>query len=173
VQLRQARERRARLTGRKHDRDPLRQQAPRDEGQRARRRTIEPLPVVDETQQRSFLGGLRQQAEHRQPDQERIRRLPGAEPERDGQRLALGRRQGLRQVGDRRPQLLKRRIRKLHLPLDPDGPQHPELPRRLDRMLQQRRLADARLAIHHQDAPAPTFTGSVTAGKRVRIAPLA
>ena len=38
----------------------------------------------------------------------------------------------------------------LHLPLDPDGPGDPELPRRLDRVLEQRGLADARLAVHHQ-----------------------
>ena len=98
MQLRQARERGARLARHEHDRDPLRQQAPRHERERARRRAIEPLRVVDDTQQRPFLGGLRQQAEHRQTDQERIRRLPCAEPERDGERVALGCGQGVHQV---------------------------------------------------------------------------
>ena len=137
VQLRQPAERGARLARREHDRDPLRQQAPGNERERACRRTIEPVRVVDEAQERPLLGGLRQQAEHREPHEERIRRLAGAQPERDGERFALGCGQGLHQVGDRRAELLERRVRQLHLPLDADDPQNPEVPRGLDRILEQ------------------------------------
>ena len=76
VKLRQSRERVARLARREHERDLLRQQAAGHERERARRRTIEPLRVIDNTQERSLLGGLGQQAEDRQPDQERSRSRP-------------------------------------------------------------------------------------------------
>ena len=44
------------IAHREHHRDPLREQAPRDERQRLRRRTIEPLRVVDQAHQRPLLG---------------------------------------------------------------------------------------------------------------------
>ena len=47
----------------------------------------------------------------------------------------------------------------LHLPLDADGAGDPELPPRLDRVLQQRGLADARLSVHHQDPAVPAARG--------------
>ena len=68
---------RHRLADREHDPDRLRQQATGDEGERQRRRLIEPLRVIHETQQRTFLGHLRQQAQHRQSDEEPIRDQPG------------------------------------------------------------------------------------------------
>ena len=96
VELRQSCERVAQLTRREHERDLLRQQAAGDERERARRRTIEPLRVIDDTQERPLLRGLGQQAEDRQPDQERIRASgPGTQPERDAKRVALGLRQAL------------------------------------------------------------------------------
>ena len=94
VELRQAGERVAQLARREHERDPLRQQAAGHERERSRRRTIEPLRVIDDTEERPLLRGLGQQAENRQSDEERIRSLPSAEPERDAQRLALGLRAG-------------------------------------------------------------------------------
>jgi hypothetical protein len=80
------------------------------------------LRVIDDAQDRPLLRSLRQQAEGPQSDQERIRSLSGTQPEGDAKRIALGIRQTLRSVEDRRAQLLKRRKRELHLPLDPDGP---------------------------------------------------
>ena len=67
-------ERVAQLSRREHERDPLRQQAARHERQRPRRRTVEPLRVIDDSKEWLLLGGLGQQAEDRQSDQERIRR---------------------------------------------------------------------------------------------------
>ena len=101
------------------------------------------------TKQRPLLGGLRQQAEDRQSDEERIRRLPGAEPERDGERVALRIREALHEFEARRAQLLKRGVGELHLPLDADRAGDPEVAPRLDRVLQQRRLADAGLSVHN------------------------
>jgi len=59
------------------------------------------LRVVDDGEQRPVLGRLGHQAEDREPDQERVRRLPGAEPERHGERLALRIRQPLHEVEHR------------------------------------------------------------------------
>ena len=79
-----------------HDADRLRQQAAGDERERQRRRVIQPLRVVDDAQQRTLLGRLRDQAQHRQPDQEPIRRGAGAQAEDDLERVALRRRKPLR-----------------------------------------------------------------------------
>ena len=90
TQIRQPRERVSHLTGREHERDVLGKQAAGDECERARRRAIEPLRVIDDTQQGSLLRGLREQAEDGQPDQERIRRRSGTQPEGYAERIALG-----------------------------------------------------------------------------------
>ena len=70
VKLRQTGERVAQLPCREHERDLLRQEATRHKGQGARGRAVEPLRVVDDTGERLLLGGLGQQAEDRQSDQE-------------------------------------------------------------------------------------------------------
>jgi hypothetical protein len=159
VELREARERLAQFAGREHQRDLLRQQAPSHEPERARRRAIKPLGVIDNTQQRALLGGLRQQAEGRHSDQERIRGRPGTVSERDGKGVALWLREALGELQDGGAQLLQRRVGELHLPFDADGAGDLELPRRLDRVLQQRGLADARLSVHDQDPAVPAPGG--------------
>ena len=92
MELRQAGERVAQLSCREKERDPLRQQTARHEGQHPRGRTIEPLRVINDTQERLLFGGLGQQAKDGQSDQERIRRGVGGtdESERDAKRLVLG-----------------------------------------------------------------------------------
>jgi hypothetical protein len=106
VKLGEARERVAQLARPEHERDLLRQEAPSYEPKRARRRAIEPLRVVDDAQDRPLLGGLGQQAEGRQPDQERIRGRPGTESERDGKGVALRVREPLSELQDGCAQLL-------------------------------------------------------------------
>src|SRR5689334_24534328 len=49
--------------------------------QSPRRRPVEPLRIVDDTQQWALLSHHREQAEHRQPDNEQIRRAPGRSEE--------------------------------------------------------------------------------------------
>ena len=100
---------------------------------------------------RSSLG---QQAEDRQPDQKRIRRSPRTQSERDVKRVLLWPRKPLTKLQERRTQLLNRCERELNLRLDPGDPGDPKLARSLDRVLEQRRLADARFATHHQHTPA-------------------
>ena len=79
----------ARFTCSEHDPDRLGQQPPSHERQRQGRRLIQPLRVIDDAQQRTLLGHLREQAQHRQPDDEPVRGRTSAQPEHDLERLAL------------------------------------------------------------------------------------
>ena len=58
--------------------------------------------------------------------------------------------QPLEPVEQRRTQLVQPRERELHLGLDADRVEHPAARRPLGHVLQQRRLADARLAAQHE-----------------------
>ena len=154
-QLRQSREGVTELARREQERDPLRHQPASHERERACRRSVEPLRVIHDAEQRPLLRGLGQEPQHRQSDEERIRRSPAARPKAMAQRVALGLRQVLHELEDRRAQLLQRRERQLHLRLDAGGPHDAELRRRLDRPLEQGGLADARLSVHDRDAGLP------------------
>ena len=132
--------------------DGLRDQTARNEPERLRRGPIQPLRVVDHAEQRPVTGSLRQQAQRGQTDDEAIRRVPCRQPERRGKRVALGARQTVEPIQHRRGQLLQAGERQLHLGLDSDCPHHAELRRRVDRVLQQCRLADPGLPSHHQGA---------------------
>ena len=76
MELRQTGERVAQLSRREHERDLLRHETARHKRQGPRGRAVEPLRVINGTQEWLLLGGLGQQAEDRQSDQERIRRGP-------------------------------------------------------------------------------------------------
>jgi hypothetical protein len=67
----------------------------------------------------------------------------------------LGLRETVQEVEERGTQLLNRCERELHLRFDPGCPGDPKLARSTDRVLEQRRLADARLAMDHQHAATP------------------
>src|SRR4029077_1351823 len=112
------------------------------------------MRVIDDAQKRLLLGNLGEQAQDREADQELIRCRPGAEPERDPKRVVLGLGQALHEVEEWSTQLLSRCERELHLSLDPDGPGDPKLGCSLDRILEKRGLADARLPVDDQ-YPAP------------------
>ena len=159
VELRQSRGRVAERSRREHQRDPVRQQAASHEGEGARRCTIEPLRVIDYAEERLLLGALRQQAKDRQPHEEGIRRRAFAESEGDGERIALGLREALHELEQGRAQVLKRCERQLHLALDANGAGDAERRARLDRVLQQGRLADTRLSVQHEDAAAAVARG--------------
>jgi hypothetical protein len=85
-----------RVTRCKHQHDRLRQQAPGDECKRQRGLVIEPLRIVHDAEQRALVRSLREQAQHRQPDQKAVRRVPIAHTEHDLERLALRRRKLLK-----------------------------------------------------------------------------
>ena len=81
-----------------HDRHRLGQQPSRDESENLPRGAIEPLGVIDKTQQRPLRGNLGQQAERGQGDQEAVRSRTGRQSQRDAQsgllRLVEARRAG-------------------------------------------------------------------------------
>ena len=138
-----------------YERDLLRQQAASHERKRPGRRVVEPMRVIDNGQERLLFGGLGHQAEDRQADKEGIRRGPRDESECDAKRVVLRPREAFYKLEERGTQLLNRCEWELHLRFDPGCPGDPKLAPSLDRVLEQRRLADARFAIHHQHAPAP------------------
>ena len=170
VKLREAGERLDRLPRREDHRDLLGQKAAGHERQHTRRRTVEPLRIVDDTEERLLVGRLRQQVEDREPDEERIRRPARAQPERNFQGVALGIRQALHEVETRRAQLVERRERKFHLPLDSDRAGDPEARSRFDRIVEQRGLTDARLPVDRQHAALPVARRRQHAVEHVALA---
>ena len=140
----------ARRTRREDQADRFRLQAARDEREDLRRCAIEPLRVVHHADQRALLGHVGEQAQDRQSDVEAVRRRPGTEAERGPQRIALRHRETLETIQHRRQQLVQAGEGQLHLRLDAGGAHHPAARRLLDQVLQQRRLAHARLAPQHQ-----------------------
>ena len=89
AELREAGQSTIHLTRRERERDPLRQQAVSHERERSGRCAVEPLRVVDHAQERLLLDGFGEEAENREPDKIRARRLSGAEPEGDAERVPL------------------------------------------------------------------------------------
>ena len=88
-QLGQARKLLAACSGRKQEPDPVGEHPSRHERERLRRWAVEPLGIVDHTQQRLLVGCGRQQAERRKSDQEPLRRDPGPQPECGSERVLL------------------------------------------------------------------------------------
>ena len=115
--------------GRVHQRDPLGQQASGHETDDLRGGVVEPLRVVDDTRQRALLGGLRQQRQRGQADQEAVGRRTGAQPEHRGERVALRGRQLVEAVQQGGAQLMQAAVGQLHLRLRAYGatrsPTHP------------------------------------------------
>ena len=100
--------------------------------------------------QRSLLRDVRQQTQHRQADEEPIRRVAVAQTERGAERIALRAGKALQAIQERRAQLLQPRVRELHLRLDAGRPGNAAPGRVLHQILQQRALADPGLPAQHQ-----------------------
>ena len=151
VKLSQTRKRIDRLPRREDHRDPLGEDAAGDEREHACRCPVEPLCVVDDAEQRLFRRDLRQQIEDREPHQEGIRTSSRAQPQRDFDRVSLGIRKVLQEVEARGAQLLKRRVGEFHLTLDADGAGDSEVRGGLDRVLDQRGLANTGVTVHDEN----------------------
>ena len=87
-----------RQAGREDDRDRLGDQPARNEPEDLGRRPVEPLRVVDQADERPFLGGFAYEVEHRQAHQEAIRHIAGPQAERRSQRVTLRREQPIEPV---------------------------------------------------------------------------
>jgi hypothetical protein len=142
------------LPGCEEHRDRIRFEAARCEAQRIGRRGVDPVRVVHEAQNGPVVRRDREQAQRPGADQEaRVDRLPEAERAAEGGRLALG--DLVEEVLERPEQLVQRRERELGLGLDPAGAEdsHPGCPRL--GVVEQRALADPRLAAEDQGAAVP------------------
>ncbi len=133
----------------------LSQKPPAHEAQDLPRRLVEPLSIVDQTDQRAFRGRLREQPEHGEADHKSIRSRAGRDSESNAQRLLLRLRQHFDPAEQRLAKLVQSRKRHLQLGLNA-GDLGDAAARGLPRaVLQQRRLSDARFAAQHQDGALP------------------
>jgi hypothetical protein len=155
-ELGQGPERLARVADPEHQPHGLGQQATGDEHERQRRSPIQPLRVVDDAQQRTLPGHLRQQAQHGEADEEPIRSVAGAQPEHDLQRVALRAWQKLEPVEQRPAQLMQAGVCQLHLRLHPDRPDDGRILRLPRDVFQERRLPDPGLSPHDQRPALPS-----------------
>ena len=137
---------------RKEKSDWLREEPPRDEGERLGRHLVQPLRVVDDAEERTLLCRPRKQRQDRQPDEESIRRRPCGPAERDLECAALWRRELLHGFEQRRTQLVQGRERELHLRLDTRGLKDPHVCCRFNGIVQERCLPDPGLAVNQQRA---------------------
>ncbi len=144
-----------RHSGREDERDVLGQQPARDERQRLRRTAIEPVRVVDDAQQRAAVCGAGEQIQDRESDEEPVGRGAGAQSERGPGRVALRLGQLPDAIEHRRTELVQTGERQLHLTLDTRGFRDREALRRVDEILQERGLADARFAAQHEHPALP------------------
>ena len=138
------------------ERDPLGEKTAGDEAEDLRRGAVEPLRVVDDADERLLLGDLGEQRQRGEPDQEPVRRGPGAPAEHRRERFAAaGRAAGRGESSIGRAELMQAAVGQLHLRLDADGPRDVPAGDPLGQIAQQRALADARLAPQDGDS-APT-----------------
>ena len=140
------------LAFREHEDNRLRRQTPRHEREHLRRRPVKPLGVIDKAHQRMLLRGVREHAEHREPDEKSIGLRTGAQAEGDLQRPALRGRQPFAAVQQSDAKLMQTREGQLHLPFRADRANDPAPHCALARVLEKGRFADPGLAAQHQDA---------------------
>jgi hypothetical protein len=88
------------------------------------------VAVIDQAHQRAVPGRLGQQAQHRQADEEMIRRRPRPQAQGDRERVALRLRQERKAVEHRGAELVKSGKCQLHLRLHTRDPYQPQVRRR-------------------------------------------
>ena len=122
----------------------------RDESKHLRRGAVEPLRVIDDTEQLLLLGDFRKQAERGQGDEEPIGGRAGRQAERGAQCVALRCRETTEPGEHRGAQLMQSRERQLHLRLDGHAPGNAKTRRLADAVAQKRGLAHTRLATNDE-----------------------
>ena len=129
----------------------FREQPSRHEAEDLARGAVQPLRVIHHAQQRALLCHGSQEAEYGQRDQEVVPRLAGLQTQRDAQSVALRLWKRVEPNQHRSAELMHRRERQVHLGLDAGDPRRPERRRLARAVIQERGLADPRLAADHQD----------------------
>ena len=105
-------------------RDSLREEAPGYKRNDLRRGFVEPLRVLHDADQRLSFGGIGEQRERGQSNEEPVRWQAGAYSEHGGERIALRDGQPLEQIQHRRAELVETAECELHLRLHPDSRHH-------------------------------------------------
>ena len=139
-----------RLSHGEEEPDAVGQQPACDEAEEVGRLLVQPLRVVDHAQHGPGLGRIRQQREHRQPDEERIGRRSGHQTEGHAQRAALRIGKALHRGQERHEQLVDGGEAEALLRLDGHRADDLHVSRKLHRIAKERRLAHARLTPEHQ-----------------------
>ena len=143
------------VAGREQQRNPFRSEPAGNEKQCGGGCLVQPVGIVHDAEHRRLLGGLRQQAQRGQEDQEPVTRRGVGFPERGPQRHRLPHREVFDVPDDRAQQPLQRGERQWEFRFDALGPQdlHAGLAIRsspVHQVGQQRRLPDTRLPADHQ-----------------------
>src|SRR5918995_5213546 len=138
------------LAGGEEHGDPLRLEPPGDEDERVRGRIVEPLRIVDEAEDRLILGGLGEQAQRRERHEEAVAHLR-REAQRSAEGIGLRPRKALEMAEDGADDLVQGCEGELRLRLDPAPAQNAHPAGLVARILEESRLADARLAGDDQD----------------------
>jgi hypothetical protein len=127
-------------------------EAPRDEAQHARARSVQPRQVVKDDEQRPCRGGLAEQDESRVGHDEPARGRAVAEAERDIEGVSVDRREVRQRVQEREEELVQTGKARRGLEFDAGRTEdaHARGRRRLRCGIQETGLADAGLAGHEQ-----------------------
>jgi hypothetical protein len=149
-QLRQLGERPRSGAGRDQQRHRFGREPPPGERQRVERGPVRPVGVVHQAQQRGVTRGVGQQREHGERHEEPVGCGRAGPAEHHVQRVGLGRRELVDPVQQRQQQPVHGREAEVGLRFDAGRAQHPQAARPPGRVLEQRALADARLATQHQ-----------------------
>jgi hypothetical protein len=132
--------------------DPLDKEPTGHESENLGGGLVEPLGVLDHTDQRLGLGDLGQKRQGGQPDQEPVGRQADGAAKHDGQGVALGGGQPVQVLQHRRAELMQAGVGQLHLRLH--AHRSGDLPAGdpLGQVLEQRGLAHAGLPAQDQSA---------------------
>jgi hypothetical protein len=141
-----------RLSNSEHDPYRLGQQPARDESKHLIRSLVEPVRVINETEQWLLLGHGGQQAEYGEGDEEPVRSTTGRPAQRDAQRILLGLRKSVETGKHRRAQLMDTGERQLHLGLDTCDLRDTKVGSLSCGVPQQGGLSDASLATDDEDS---------------------
>ena len=159
VHLGQAPQRPTHLPRAEQDGDPLGCEPASREPEDLCGRAIEPLGVIDQAEEAVLLRRLGEESENRESDEERVRCRPDTKSEGDLERLALRLGQTLAKRQDRRTELLDGGERELHLAVDAGSPDDPERPGPRHRVVEERGLADSRVAMDDERPAIPVTSG--------------
>jgi hypothetical protein len=135
--------------------DPFGVQSPGHQGERVEGFLIKPLGVVDHAERRPFGGGVGEERQGRQADEEPVRGRAVDEPEGGSESVAQARWQLLPHDQERDQQPVQPREIEFHLRLDTGDTDDPETARGASCVVQQRCLADTGLAPQHQSGAQP------------------